>query len=181
MMNQIDRFVLICHFLWSAWVSIIIANHRSPHTLSLCFHLQGSGAWQYAGLSLLDVSAYICKHSLCLHTQNCTHNVSTEIILVSKLVMTGLADVDGFKICIQVCMWLGFRPLILGNSTITGTHECVGKCLFHCFSFNLVEVKESIVRNVMGVADVPPFALNDRDFIFTNILTYINIYLCHLA
>ena len=27
--------------------------------------------------------------------------------------MTGLADVDGFKICIQVCMWLAFRPLVL--------------------------------------------------------------------
>ena len=28
------------------------------------------------------------------------------------LVMNGLADVDGFKICIQVCVWLGFPPLI---------------------------------------------------------------------
>ena len=27
------------------------------------------------------------------------------------LVMTGLADVDGFIICIQACMWLGFPPL----------------------------------------------------------------------
>ena len=25
--------------------------------------------------------------------------------------MNGLADVDEFKICIQVCMWLGFPPL----------------------------------------------------------------------
>ena len=25
--------------------------------------------------------------------------------------MTGLADVVGFKVCIQVCVWLGFRPL----------------------------------------------------------------------
>ena len=25
--------------------------------------------------------------------------------------MTGLADVDGFKICIQDCMLQGFRPL----------------------------------------------------------------------
>ena len=25
--------------------------------------------------------------------------------------MTGLADVDGFKICIQVNVWLGFPPL----------------------------------------------------------------------
>ena len=32
-----------------------------------------------------------------------------------SLVMTGLADVNGFgfKICIQVCMWLGFRSLSL--------------------------------------------------------------------
>ena len=29
-----------------------------------------------------------------------------------SLVMTGLADVDGFKICIQVCVWMGFPPLI---------------------------------------------------------------------
>ena len=26
--------------------------------------------------------------------------------------MNGLADVDGFKICIQVCVWLGFPPLV---------------------------------------------------------------------
>ena len=25
--------------------------------------------------------------------------------------MTGLADVDGFKIYIQVCVWLGSQPL----------------------------------------------------------------------
>ena len=30
-----------------------------------------------------------------------------------SLVMTGLADVDGFKIYMQMCMWLGFRPLII--------------------------------------------------------------------
>ena len=32
-----------------------------------------------------------------------------------SLVMTGLADVDGFKICMQVCVcvWLGFQPLKL--------------------------------------------------------------------
>ena len=28
-----------------------------------------------------------------------------------SLVMTGLADVDGYKICIKVCVWLGFPPL----------------------------------------------------------------------
>ena len=28
-----------------------------------------------------------------------------------SLVMTGLADVDGFKICMQVCVWLGFPPV----------------------------------------------------------------------
>ena len=27
--------------------------------------------------------------------------------------MNSLADVDGFKICIQVCVWLGFPPLSL--------------------------------------------------------------------
>ena len=27
--------------------------------------------------------------------------------------MTGLADIDGFKICFQVCMWLGFSTLII--------------------------------------------------------------------
>ena len=26
--------------------------------------------------------------------------------------MNGLADLDGFKICIQVCVWLGFPPLL---------------------------------------------------------------------
>ena len=57
---------------------------------------QGSGAWLCAGLSLLKVqgkfdsnlngaaTAYICKHSACLHTQKCTHNVSTYITLVSQ-------------------------------------------------------------------------------------------------
>ena len=25
--------------------------------------------------------------------------------------MTGLPNADGFKICIQVCVWPGFRPL----------------------------------------------------------------------
>ena len=28
-------------------------------------------------------------------------------------VMNGLADIDGFKICIQVCVWLGFPSLTL--------------------------------------------------------------------
>ena len=28
-----------------------------------------------------------------------------------SLVMAGLADVDGLKIYIQVCVWLGFQPL----------------------------------------------------------------------
>ena len=27
------------------------------------------------------------------------------------LVINSSADVDGFKICIQVCVWLGFPPL----------------------------------------------------------------------
>ena len=27
--------------------------------------------------------------------------------------MTGLADVEGFNICIKVCVWLGFQPLNL--------------------------------------------------------------------
>ena len=30
-----------------------------------------------------------------------------------SLVMNGLADGDGFKICIQVCVWLGFPPLLI--------------------------------------------------------------------
>ena len=30
-----------------------------------------------------------------------------------NLVMTGLADADGFKIYSQVCVWLGFPPLIM--------------------------------------------------------------------
>ena len=30
-----------------------------------------------------------------------------------SLVMNGLADVGGFKTCIQICMWLGFPPLML--------------------------------------------------------------------
>ena len=29
-----------------------------------------------------------------------------------SLVMIGLADVDGFKICIQVFVWLGFPTLM---------------------------------------------------------------------
>ena len=57
---------------------------------------QGWGARLYAGLSLLKVSgkfnsnsngadtAYICKHSACLHRQKCAHNVSTEITLVGQ-------------------------------------------------------------------------------------------------
>ena len=32
---------------------------------------------------------------------------------VWSLVMTGLVDVDGFKVCIQVCVWPGFQPLII--------------------------------------------------------------------
>ena len=32
--------------------------------------------------------------------------------------MNGLADVDGFKICIQVYVWLGFPPLNLRQSTM---------------------------------------------------------------
>ena len=29
-----------------------------------------------------------------------------------SLVMTGLVGVDGFKLCIQVCVWLGFATLL---------------------------------------------------------------------
>ena len=29
--------------------------------------------------------------------------------------MAGLADVDGFKICVQVCLWPDFRSLAIGN------------------------------------------------------------------
>ena len=75
-------------------------------------------------------TAYICKYFTCLHTQKCAiHNVSTKITLLSqqcvklnfsviwkismfnnatnkfcqfKMPMTGLADVDGFIICIKV-------------------------------------------------------------------------------
>ena len=32
--------------------------------------------------------------------------------------MNGLADVDGFKICIHVCVWLGFPPLIVGQPNV---------------------------------------------------------------
>ena len=54
---------------------------------------QGWGAQPYAGLSLLKVkgkfntdsngadTAYICKHSACLHTQTCFHNVVIQITL----------------------------------------------------------------------------------------------------
>ena len=37
-----------------------------------------------------------------------------------SLVMNGLADVDGFKLCIQVCVWLGFPPLIKVETLIYG-------------------------------------------------------------
>ena len=33
--------------------------------------------------------------------------------------MTGLADVDGFNICIQVYIWLGFPPLIFESFGMT--------------------------------------------------------------
>ena len=39
--------------------------------------------------------------------------------------MTGLANVDGFKICIQVCMLPGFRPLTLGTSKEDMVFRCV--------------------------------------------------------
>ena len=52
-----------------------------------------SGTWPCAGLSLLKVSgklnsksngadtAYICKHSACLHTQKYAHNIVIQITL----------------------------------------------------------------------------------------------------
>ena len=55
--------------------------------------LQGSGAWPCAGLGLLKVkgkfnsksngtyTAYICKHSACLHTQKYAHNLVIQITL----------------------------------------------------------------------------------------------------
>ena len=57
------------------------------------YSFQGSGAWPYARLSLLKVygkfnsnsngadTAYICKHSACLHTQKCAHNLVIQITL----------------------------------------------------------------------------------------------------
>ena len=42
------------------------------------------------------------------------------------LVMNGLADVDRFKICIQVCMWLGFPPLIMSISAKSMTFQRIG-------------------------------------------------------
>ena len=35
-----------------------------------------------------------------------------------NLIMTGLADVDGFKICVQVCVWPDLRPLAAGRSNL---------------------------------------------------------------
>ena len=36
-----------------------------------------------------------------------------------SLFMIGLADADGFKIYIQVCMWLDFPPLIVEKENLT--------------------------------------------------------------
>ena len=33
----------------------------------------------------------------------------------TNFVMNGLADVDGFKKCIQVCVWMDFPPLFSPN------------------------------------------------------------------
>ena len=71
-----------------------------PHVLPYIYSalllepdLQGWGARPYAGLSLLKGygkfntnsngadTVYICKHSACLHTQKCAHNVVTQITL----------------------------------------------------------------------------------------------------
>ena len=90
------------------------------------------------GIIVKNSTAYICKHSACLHTQKCVQSIYqccntnypkkstlnklniSVIWNISKfsnatnnfwsLVMTGLADVDGFKLFIQASVWLGFPP-----------------------------------------------------------------------
>ena len=42
---------------------------------------------------------------------------NTKKYRFGSLVMTGLADVDGFKNCIQVSVWLGFRPMLPATPT----------------------------------------------------------------
>ena len=96
---------------------------------------------------------------VCIHNFNCVQNIVTQItqwinlILVSSesypyllmqqisfevLVMTGLADVDGFKISIQVCMWPRFPPL-----TPRALWKC--SCLVKV-KMNAVYVNENINR-----------------------------------
>ena len=42
--------------------------------------------------------------------------------------MTGLADIDGFKIFIQVCVWLGFPPLITLGYILLPLHNQLVSC-----------------------------------------------------
>ena len=47
-----------------------------------------------------------------------------------SLVMNGLADVDGFKICIQVCVLLGFPPLKVQRLSVTATTKPVQRAFY---------------------------------------------------
>ena len=76
------------HFTAQCMLGSTVADGND---LKIPLHLQGWGARPYAGLSLLKVkgkfntnsngadTAYICKHSVCLHTQKCAHNVVTQL------------------------------------------------------------------------------------------------------
>ena len=50
--------------------------------------------------------------------------------------MNGLADIDGFKICIQVCVWLGFPPL---------------KTVHRTQSINLVDMEIFVIKPTLNV------------------------------
>ena len=39
--------------------------------------------------------------------------------------MTCLVDVDGFKVCIQVCMWLGFPSLNIDGDHTRNMSSCI--------------------------------------------------------
>ena len=62
--------------------------------------------------------------------------------------MTGLADVDRFKICIQVCVWLGFQPLLLSKPWLSGLSFFKR---YACLQVMQVqEICQSIIINVDG-------------------------------
>ena len=64
--------------------------------------------------------------------------------------MTGLADVDGFKFFIQVCVWLRFQPLIAAIADSYISSITTAEFLYVLTLFTSTEILSSNYKCTLG-------------------------------